>query len=279
MFAYAFANGINAVEVDAMDAHVATALGQVVRSGRAPSDLNVFCRIVPRIPLPLPSPHFQADQVYPGRHIGAQINKLLGQLGIERIALAHLPAWSPEWLDEGDWLTTFSQLRRSGKIADFGVATFAHDADAALGAVASGRIGSVQVMLNLFDPHPLHALLPLCARQDVAFIARAPFYHGGLIARSAEMRGAARWGDWRDAHFYPDHRRETRERAEQVAHEIGSDDFAATALRFCLSSSVSTVAVGMQSPAHLLANLAASRSEKMDPRQVATLATRHRWLV
>lgn len=279
LFASALDAGIDAIEMEATSASVADTLAAVARSRGVISDLNIFCRIAPLTPLPLPAPHFLADQVYPGSLIRAQVDALLTRLGIERIALVHLPVWSPEWLTEGDWLPTLQHLRQQGKIADFGVATFDHDADAALSAVPSGMIGSVQAMLNLFDPQPMQTLLPLCAQHDVAVIARAPLYHGGLVAGSAMMRGEAEWGDWRDTHFYPQHRQETAERASRITAELDGEALSDVAIRFCLSSdAVASVAVGMRTPDQIAANLAAASRGVLTVERAATLATRHAWL-
>lgn len=281
LFALALDAGIDAIEIDAANAVVVDALAATIRSRDAASPPHIFCRLSPFIPLPLPAPHFLADQVYPGASIRAQVDALLARLGVERLALVHLPIWSPEWLAEGDWLPTLQQLRQEGKIADFGVATFDHDADAALGAVASGAIGSVQVMYNLFDPHAARTLMPLCAKHDVAVIARAPLYHGGLVPNSPTMRGERAWGDWRDAHFYPGHRAETADRAARIAGDLadGNGPLAEAALRFCLSpDAVTSVAIGMRTPAHIAANLAAAAKGALDPGRAATLATRHAWL-
>jgi aryl-alcohol dehydrogenase-like predicted oxidoreductase len=281
LFARALDAGINAVEIDAADANVAEALAVTIRSRGGQSAPHIFCRIAPLIPLSLPAPHFLADQVYPGSSIRAQVDALLARLEIGRLALVHLPIWSPEWLEEGDWLPTLQQLRQEGKIADFGVATFDHDADAALGAVASGAIGSVQLMYNLFDPHPARSLLPLCARQDVAVLARAPLYHGGLVIDSPTMRGEQGWGNWRDAHFYPAHRAETADRAARIALDLneGEGSLAEIALRFCLSpEAVSSVVVGMRTLDHIAANLAAVAKGSLDPARAAALAARHAWL-
>lgn len=281
LFARALDAGVNAIEVDATNANVADALAATVRPLGGASVPHIFSRIAPLIPLPLPAPHFVADQVYPGSSIRAQVDTLLARVGVERIAVVHLPMWSPEWLSEGDWLPTLQQLRQQGKIADFGVATFDHDADAALSAVASGAIGSVQVMYNLFDRHPARSLLPLCAQKDVAVIARAPLYHGGLAIDSPTMRREEAWGDWRDTHFYPAHRAETAARARRIARDLdeGEGSLAEMALRFCLSpNTVSSVVVGMRTPDHIVANLAAVAKGPLDPARAAALAARHAWL-
>lgn len=281
LFAFALDTGINAIEIDAANAMVVDALAATIRSRGGESAPHIFCRLSPLIPLPLPAPHFLADQVYPGSSIRAQVDALLARIGVERLALVHLPVWSPEWLEEGDWLPTLQQLRQDGNIADFGVATFDHDADAALSAVASGAIGSAQLMYNLFDPHPARSLLPLCAKQDVAVLARAPLYHGGLVIDSPTMRGERAWGDWRDAHFYPAHRAETADRAARIARDLdeGEGSLVEMALRFCLSSdAVSSVVVGMRTPEHIAANLAAVAKGPLDPARAAALAARHAWL-
>jgi aryl-alcohol dehydrogenase-like predicted oxidoreductase len=44
--------------------------------------------------------------------------------------------------------------------------------DTALPLVLSGRIQSVQAVFNIFDPTPLDCLIPMCAENEVAILAR-----------------------------------------------------------------------------------------------------------
>jgi aryl-alcohol dehydrogenase-like predicted oxidoreductase len=262
--------GINAFEIDAGDSDAIGLLGKALAGG----DAHVFARATSLVPFPLPSPHVPAHRAYPGRHLRVEAEALLARLGVERLALLQLHAWCPEWLHEGDWLESLEQLRDEGKIAGFGVSLFDHDAEAGLEAAASGRIDSVQVMLNVFDPAAaasLLPLLPLCRTHDVAVIARSPLYYGAF----AGLRDYPH-DDWRSGYFFDAHRRETDERVARLAREAAP--LLDTALRFGLSHpAVSTVAVGMRSRAQVEANVQALAHGPLDADMLALLA-RHAWL-
>lgn len=263
-FACALERGVTAIELDAADGE---RIGGLLRRAGARHDLQVFARVTSLIHFDLPSPHVPVHHAYPGRHIRAETEGLLRQLGVERLALQQLHAWCPEWLDEGDWLETLDRLRQEGKIAGFGVSLFDHDTVSGLTAVASGAIDSVQVMVNLFDQGAAAALLPLCRKHDVAVIARSPLYYGALASRPLAPEG------WRSGYFYPEHRRETEERVRQIDGPLPE-----LALRFALSQpAVSTVAVGMRTPAQVEANLRAFALGPLAGDRMATL-TRHAWL-
>jgi aryl-alcohol dehydrogenase-like predicted oxidoreductase len=132
-------------------------------------------------------------------------------------------------------------------------------------------------MYNVFDPSAATALLPLCQRHGVGVIARAPLYFGAL-GWTGQPTGFAS-NDWRDAYFYPAHRRETYARAQRLAHEAGDGSTAReTALRFALSHpAVTTVALGMRSPEQVEANLAALEHGPLLAAQLQSL-TAHAWL-
>lgn len=279
MVARALALGINAIEIDSSDGAAASLIGAVLRRGGARDRVHVIARVSSLVPFDLPSPHVPADRAYPGRHIRAETEALLARLGVERLALQQLHAWCPEWRGEGDWQETLKRLREEGKIAGCGVSLFDHDVAAGLEIVASGAIDAIEVMYNIFDPGAAAALFPLCQRHDVGAIARSPLYFGALASGPDGMRGFAP-GDWRDAYFYPAHRRETETRARQLAQRVAPPDRSLSdlALRFSLSHpAVSTVAVGMRTVAQLEANIAATRHVPLDTERLRTLAG-HKWL-
>lgn len=268
--ALALDRGIDTFEIDAGDSAAAALLGDVFRAERAAHRVHILARVSPRMRLDLPSPHFRAEQVYPGSHIRSETEALLSALGVERLALQQLHIWCPEWLGEGDWLDSFGQLRAAGKIAGFGVSLFDHDGDAGLEAVASGTIDAVQAMYNVFDQGAAGALFPLCRRHDVGAIARAPLYYGALAGRRSYPEG-----DWRAGYFYEEHAAETCERAERVA-AIGA--LPALALRFSLAHPVvSTVVTGIRTRAQLAADLAALEQGPLDA-DMCTALSRHAWL-
>lgn len=280
MLAFALDCGINAVEMDAGDSITASFLGEVFKREGAQHRVHVFARVTSLVRFDLPSPHVLVQQAYPGRHIRAETEALLNNLGVERLALQQLHAWCPEWLREGDWLETFERLRDEGKIVGCGVSLFDHDVEAGLEVVTSGTIDAVQVMYNIFDPAAAVTLLPLCQRHDVGVIARSPLYYGALASSvSGEMWDFPE-GDWRSDYFFDEHRRETDERVRTLTHEIEPPDRSVSdlALRFSLSPpAVSTVAVGMRTRAQVEANVQALLRGDLDEEKLRQLA-RHAWL-
>ncbi|UZK66569.1 aldo/keto reductase [Sphingomonas sp. M1-B02] len=266
----AFERGVNAVEVDAGDSASIDLLGGMLQREGARDRMHVLARLTSLLPFDLPSPHVMVGQAYPGRQLRAETEALLRQLGVERLGIAMLHAWCPEWLREGDWIETLDRLRQEGKIAGFGISLFDHDVDAGLEAVTSGLIDAVEVMYNIFDQGAAAALFPLCQRHGVAVIARAPLYYGALAGANLAR------GDWRAGYFYDAHRKETEARAGRIAEpgEAISD----LALRFAQSHpAVSTVAVGMRTRAQVEANLRAFEQGPLDPEQQGSMA-KHAWL-
>lgn len=280
MIALAVERGINAVEIDSGHGETANLLREILKREGARHQLHIFARVTPLVPFDLPSPHILAQQAYPGWHIRAETETLLGELGIERLGLQQLHAWCPEWLHEGDWLETFERLREEGKIAGFGVSLFDHDVEAGFEIVGSGAIGSVQAMYNVFDQGASAALLPLCLRHDIGVIARSPLYYGALASPAFDGMRVFPPGDWRRDYFFDEHRRETGERVRRLVHDVEPPDHSVSdlALRFCLSHpAVSTVAVGMRTRAQLEANLRALLPGRLDEETLGSLA-KHAWL-
>ena len=277
--AIALDRGINAVEMRAGCEDTAALVGGLLRNRSRGDGVHILARVSSLIRFDLPSPHVPVQQAYPGHHIRAETEALLRTLRVERLGVQQLHAWCPEWLREGDWLETLQRLREEGKIAGFGISLFDHDVDAALEAVASGAVDTVQVMYNLFDQGAASALLPLCLRHDIGVIARSPLYYGALVSSPSRFSEFPP-GDWRHDYFFDEHRSETDQRASRLARGVGSPDRSLSdlALRFCLSHpAVSTAAVGMRSPAHVEANLYAAAGSRLDADERASLAD-HAWL-
>lgn len=277
--AFGFEAGVNAVTTSPADGDAERLVGELLRrTGRA-KEVLVLSTLEPLVPQPLPSPHYHADDVYPASHIRASTEASLKALGVERLGLQQLPAWCPEWSREGDWLETFHRLREEGKIAGFGVATFDHDAGAALGVVDDGAVDGVQVMFNVFDPEASADLFPLCLERGVGVVVRSPLYAGALSPKVLTGDPFPP-GDWRRDHFYPEHLAETRERVARLEALVSPPDgsVADLALRFCLSHpAVSTVAVGMRTRENVEKALKVASEGPIASETLMALAP-HRWL-
>ena len=95
----------------------------------------------------------------------------------------------------------FEQLVRSGKIRAWGVSNFdADDLDELLDVAGEGRIACNQVLYHLQERAIEHAVIPWCAKHDVAVVAYSPFGHddfpdshskGGAVLQTVAKRHGA----------------------------------------------------------------------------------------
>jgi len=272
--AAAMSGGVRAIELDAGDAAAIAVLAGVSDL----RDMAVLVRIRPQVPLDLPSPHLSVADVYSARSLRDQTESLLRTLGIKRLDLLQLHAWSAEWLDEGDWRQEAERLRSEGKIGGIGVSLFDGDVDAAIGAVDARAVDAVEVMFNLFDTAAATGLLPTCRERGVGVIARSPFYYGLLAGPVDRATGFAQ-NDWRREFFFDEHLQEASDRAARVqaALEPG-ETLAQVALRFTLSHpAVTTVATGLTSVAQVEHALAAIALGPLPPDRLRSLFAQ-RWL-
>jgi diketogulonate reductase-like aldo/keto reductase len=88
----------------------------------------------------------------------------------------------------------FEQLQSAGKICFYGVSNFdEHEIEQALAVAGEGRIACNQVLYHLEERHIEHAVLPVCARHDIAVVAYSPFGSGAFpTGRGGAARGSSR---------------------------------------------------------------------------------------
>jgi diketogulonate reductase-like aldo/keto reductase len=80
-----------------------------------------------------------------------------------------------------DTIAAFEQLVKDGKIRSWGLSNFdADELDEALAIAGEGRIACNQVLYHLQERAIEHAVLPWCARHNVAVVAYSPFGHGSF---------------------------------------------------------------------------------------------------
>jgi diketogulonate reductase-like aldo/keto reductase len=96
----------------------------------------------------------------------------------------------------------FEQLVRSGKIRSWGVSNFdADDLDELLDVAGEGKIACNQVLYHLQERAIEHAVVPWCAKHNVAVVAYSPFGHndfpdsrskgGALLQTVAKRHGVS----------------------------------------------------------------------------------------
>lgn len=120
------------------------------------------------------------ETVFPRGHVTREIDLSLRTLGIERIDLMQMHAYWATWGVEGYWLDELDAAKQAGKIALAGISIPDHRHDIALPLVQSGRIDSVQTIVNIFDPFAGDCLVPACRKHGVGVIARCILDEGGL---------------------------------------------------------------------------------------------------
>ncbi len=187
-----------------------------------------------------------ASEAFPGDWVVSCTERSLRNLGLETIDVQQFHVWSDEWVGEGDWLDAVERLKADGKIRFFGVSINDHEPANALRLVETGVVDTVQVIYNVFDQSPEDELFAAVQEAGVGVIVRVPFDEGALTGR---IRPDTEFpeGDFRNAYFGGDRKREVWERANAIADDLGVpvDELAEPALRFCLSHpAVSTVIAG-----------------------------------
>lgn len=219
------------------------------------------------------------DEVFPSDYIVKCVETSLRNLGLERVDLLQLHVWNPDWFSQDEWFETLNKLRQQGKMSYFGVSINDHQPDSALELVRSRKIDTVQVIYNIFDQSPEDQLFAACLEHNVGVIARVPFDEGSLTGKITPQTVFPK-GDWRNAYFKGDRKKQVYERVKSIETLLGeeSDSLPDLALRFCLhSEAVTTVIPGMRSVRHVLANSSTSEKPCLSSALIESLRE-HRWV-
>lgn len=222
-----------------------------------------------------------ADVVFPKGQVIASCEASLGAMRLERIDLLQLHTYWANWGVSGHWLDELHQLKQQGKIGQIGVSVPDHRSDMVLPIVMSGRIDSVQTIVNIFDPTALEVLAPICAQHRVAVIARCILDEGGLTGFLTPDLGFPE-GDFRRDYFDATVPRSAYiEKVEALRPFIPAhaSSLAALAIKFALHDPRITSAItSMHIPAYAEANIAALSEPPLSQEIFTRLMTRHRFI-
>jgi aryl-alcohol dehydrogenase-like predicted oxidoreductase len=217
--------------------------------------------------------------VFPRDYVLSSLDETLSNLGREQVDVYQFHVWNDRWASEDEWLKTAQHMRDSGKVRVVGISINDHQPANSLKALATGLIGSVQVIYNIFDQSPQDELFPYCREHGIGVIARVPFDEGSLTGKIRPDTKFAE-GDFRNEYFGGDRKREVWDRVTQIAHDAGIsiEDMPQLALRFCLAApEVSTVIPGMRNVPHVASNVAVSDMGPLPSSVLEKLHT-HRWV-
>jgi aryl-alcohol dehydrogenase-like predicted oxidoreductase len=206
----------------------------------------------------------------------------LARLGVEALDLTQLHCIPPEVLRQGEIFDHLRELKREGKIRDFGVSVESmEEAQVCLGQEG---LAALQIIFNIFRQKPIHTLFAEAKKKNVALLVRLPLASGLLGGRMTK------------ATTFPanDHRNFNRdgqqfnvgetfaglpfEKGVELADALkplvpAGLSLADLALRWCLDfDAVSVIIPGAKNPAQARGNARASSLAPLSPALHAQLA-------
>jgi methylglyoxal reductase len=276
----ALESGVNFVDTARAYGPSEALVGKALRSwsGEAPIVATKVESLGPRRRWGMP---VDVETVFPRGRIRSSAETSLRELGADRLDLLQLHLWWPTWGTDGYWLDELSQLQADGLVEHVGVSLPDHRSDSALELVSTGRIDSVQTIVNIFDPLALDALVPACREHDVAVIARCILDEGGLTgAISADTQYPK--GHYLDGYFDATLPRGVYlEKVEALRTFIPeyAPSLAALALKFVTQAEgITTGLTSMHQLEHAVANISAVNGPDLPDEVFDLLRTRHRFI-
>lgn len=197
----------------------------------------------------------------------------LQRLGFDALDLTQLHCIPTKVLMSGEPFDWLRELKREGKIRDFGASV--ESMDEAMYCVAQEGVASLQIIFNIFRQKPIDALFAAAREKNVALIVRLPLASGLLSGKMSKQTTFAA----------NDHRNYNRdgaafnvgetfaglgfekgvELADAVKPIVPQDmDMAGMALRWCLDfPAVSVVIPGAKRPEQARENAKASNASPL----------------
>lgn len=244
-----------------------TAIGEFAK--RHPGELYIITKCGRGL-----NPH--TAEGYTPERMEAFIDASLKRLQLERLDLVLLHCPPSSVYQKDDLFAGLDQIKRSGKIADFGVSI--EKVSEGIAAMEYG-ISAIEVIYNMFRLKPEEELFPLARQKDVGIICRVPLASGLLTGRynAATTFGAN------------DHRSYNRngeafdkgetfsgidfnlglEAVEQLKALFQTEDLIPYALRWILmQEAVTAVIPGASKTAQVLSNVRAAELPALTPQQM-----------
>lgn len=256
----AYESGINFVDTAQMygTGHSEEVVGRSLAQWRG-ERIRIATKVQPPV---WPDPSVADPDItaaYRPEYLRAQAEGSLRRLGVDCIDLYQLHCWMPGGMRDQGWLETLRALQQEGKIDRIGVSLRDYRADEGVELAASGLVDSIQVIYNIFEQEPEHALFPAAQASGTAIIARVALDSGALSG--AWTRDT--YDTWSDGSqlktmFRGERFAETLARVDAIKavtqeHYDGLDE---AAVRFVLDApAVSTAIVGMTSRSRIARNL------------------------
>lgn len=271
--------GVNFLDTARLYGESEAIVAQALKSWKGPRPFiaTKAQTIGPVVQWAIPQP---VELCFPRGHITREAETSLRTLGVESIDLFQMHLYWPNWGCEGYWLDELEALLAAGKIRSIGVSLPDQRHDVGLPLVLSGRIHSVQTVFNLFDPTPLDSLIPLCAANKVAVLARCVLDEGGLTG-FLKMDTTFGEGDYRAKYFDCGPRETYISKVEALRQFVPehAGSLAALALKFVLKDpGVTSTLVSMHIKQYAQENIRALEEAPLSDEVFDHLRRHHRWI-
>jgi aryl-alcohol dehydrogenase-like predicted oxidoreductase len=206
----------------------------------------------------------------------------LRRLGVDAVDLTQLHCLPTEVMQKGEIFEWLRELKREGKIRDFGASV--ESMDQALICLQHEGVAALQIIFNLFRQKPISTLFAEAKRTQTAIIVRLPLASGLL---GGKMTKATTFGADDHRNFNRDGQQfnvgETFaglpfEKGVELAEALRSfvppnQSMAEMALRWCLDfDAVSVIIPGAKNPEQARANARAAALPPLGPALQARLA-------
>jgi aryl-alcohol dehydrogenase-like predicted oxidoreductase len=278
---YAFDQGINFVDTAELygNGHSEDVIGQALKQWHG-SKIYVATKVRP-IQWPNATDDFPNMRGrFPSWYIRDSVEKSLRRLGVERIDLFQLHSFTPDAVENLDWLETLNALRREGKIEHAGISLRDYRPDEGIDLAKFGLVDSIQVVFNMFEQRPAQNLFPAGEKTNTAFIARVPLDSGALVGNwMPDSYQKFEVGSQPHQMFRGERFGETLIRVEALKKLCAPyyATLAETAMRYVLSEKqLSTLIPGMSNRAQVDMNIAYSDSAKF-PAELKAQLPAHGW--
>ncbi|WP_283680019.1 aldo/keto reductase [Lentilactobacillus sp. Marseille-Q4993] len=229
-----------------------------------------FTTKIGRKEVPLAAEHFDPE------HIKRYVDESLTNMGSDAldVVLLHCPPTSIYYTPETFF--TLDQLKKEGKIHNYGVSV--EKVEEAIKAM-DYDITVVEIIYNMFRLRPEELFFDLAKKHDIGVLARVPLASGLLTGKFTK-----------DTKFSPEDHRTNNRNGEQfdkgetfsgvdyntgvdaaniLKEKLGSDNLAATALRFILmQDAVSAVIPGASNPNQIVRNTSAAEVPALTNEQI-----------
>lgn len=255
------------------EGHSEELIGKVLKERS--EDIFVATKIPPKEFDWPPKIDYDARKAFPKAYIIEECEKSLKRLQRDYIDVYQFHTWSMRFNSQEEWFETLEKLKKDGKIRASGASVPDIDPYFIDGALADGKIDSIQLIYNLFEQFPAWNTLKVCKAHNIGVIVRVPFDEGALTGKYNSDTTFPD-GDVRSHYFRGSNLKAVVKKVDKIKkykdEKYPNLTMADFALKFCLSNdAVSTVIPGIRNMKQAELNTSVSDGEYFSKNEMKEL--------